>query len=108
MTVNLRTIEPQHSEADVRKRDQGAHAANLLEDDLLKEAFSAQRQEYIEALERGVDLRKPADVLEIVRCLRAVGMAQEHLHSVVNGGKAAEAQLNAVDKAKDWFRKKRA
>lgn len=82
----------------IRDRERATRAKVLLDDELLKEAFTTIRAAYSTRL-----LSSPADRSEdreqLYRAYRVVSEVERHLMQVVEDGKLADAELSALERA---------
>lgn len=88
-------------------RDAGRalRAANLLENELLTEAFAKLETAYIEAW-RSSPAKDTDGREKLFLAINVVGKVRDHLTAIVTNGKLAQAELNALA-ANEERRKKR-
>lgn len=79
-----------------RATERAAHAARLLEDELLVEAFSELDREYIKAW-RATPVRDTDARERLWQATQIVGKVRDHLGRVVNDGKLAQRELRDLE-----------
>jgi hypothetical protein len=89
---------------DGEAQARGARAADLLNNDLLKEAFQTLEEAYIKTW-RETDATNQIGREKLFIAVNVVGKVREHLETVVSSGKVAAAQLKLL--AQETERKKR-
>lgn len=89
---------------DHEAQARGARAADLLENDLLKEAFAKLEADYIAAW-RATAPDNQIGREKLYLAINVIGKVKEHLTQVVSDGKVAAAQLAQI--ANEEARKKR-
>ena len=82
----------------------GARARELLQDELLSEAFKTLEDSYI-GLWRQTKPDQTADREKLFIAVNQIGKLRDHLHAVVSNGAIAQAELNKL--INDAERKKR-
>jgi hypothetical protein len=91
-------------EALTKATARAARAQRLIEDDLLAEAFTSLETAYIAAW-RATTIEDVSGREKLFLAINVVGKVRDHLNTVVNDGKLAQAELKAL--AETAERKKR-
>lgn len=76
--------------------DRAARAASLLENDMLKEAFAKLESDYMDYWRNQVALNDVAGRERLWQAVHTLGKVRAHLQSIVNDGKVAKAQIDAL------------
>ena len=88
-----------------RDASKAARASNLLENDLLAEAFDGLEKAYSAAW-RATMIDDVSGREKLFLAINVVGRVRDHLHSVVNNGKLAAAELRTLaetaEREKKW------
>lgn len=79
----------------LKARIDGGHAKTLLDDELLQAAFAALKKAYAEKL-LSTSVAQSADREVLYQAHRVVGEVENHLRSILDNGKLANAELEAL------------
>ena len=82
----------------VKEQSRGVRAQQLVNDELLTEAFTELERSYIAAW-RSTTINDTAAREKLFLAINVVGKVRDHLASVVRDGKVAEAELKALAQA---------
>lgn len=81
----------------IKDSQRGDHAARLMRDELLCEAFDALEKHYVEAMiNTGVAERDSYYRDRLHQAVHATRKVREHLATVLTNGKLAKAELNDI------------
>ena len=76
-----------------RQMDRSARAQNLMNDELLKEAFTVLESEYLEFW-KATPVRDQDARERVFHAINVIGKVKQHLVTVLNDGKVAKVQLD--------------
>lgn len=80
-------------DALLEARTRASHAKDLLEHELLTEAFEGLKAAYIAKWQQTAPHEERAREI-LYLAVNAIGKVREHLQAIVNDGKIADAELN--------------
>jgi hypothetical protein len=78
-----------------RAVDRAARARTLVEDELLREAFTSLKSRYLEAWEQS-NLRDTEGRERLFQAVHIIGSVQSHLNTILSNGSIAKAEIDAM------------